>query len=161
MAEGSNPKKPWLAMLVLTLWTASSCTQEPTLPHVLTDAERPTAEEIARAPGVEICELNARPANYLDELVRVHARLPSGTVFVKCEGWDLHFSFDEARMKRLSSGATLRTFYQLFSEDERRRNIVFDVVFLGRFTKREDGPNDRQLIVYSIERATLLDSGQR
>src|SRR4249920_3672764 len=117
MAEVSSSQKRRLAALGFTLWAAASCSQEPTLPHVLSDAERPTAVEIARAPEVEICELNTRP-DYLDELLRVHTRLSFAAIFVKCEGWNLHFSFDEARMKRLSSSASVRAFYEFFGPHE-------------------------------------------
>lgn len=155
---------PLVAVFGLALLALVACSQEPTLPPVLSDAERPTALEIERAPEVEACELNTRP-DYLDELVRVRTRLSFAAIFLRCEGWDLSFSFDEARMKRLSSSASVRAFYEFFGpHEEPFRRVDFDVVLLGRFTKRSwpyggppDSPDDRQLTVYSIESVTPLE----
>jgi hypothetical protein len=166
MAEVSTSRQRRLSVAAfgLAVMALVACSQEPTLPPVLSDAERPTAVEIERAPAVEICELNTRP-DFLDELVRVHARLPFGAIVATCDGWVLHFSFDEARMKRLSSSEILRTRYEFFGpHEEPFHRGDFDVVLMGRFTKREwsyeappNGPPDRQLIVYSIEALTPVE----
>ena len=81
MKEVSTFLRPWLwvALLGVAVSAAVSCSQEPTLPPVLSDDERPTPLEIARAPEVGVCELNARTMDYVDELVRLRA--PWGLAF--------------------------------------------------------------------------------
>ena len=160
-----------LAMLALV-----ACSEEPTLPPVLSDAERPTVLEITRAPEVGLCDLNARATDYVDELVRVHATLFSGFEIgglhdPKCEGVLLGIEFDDSRMKRLSSSATLRTLEQArregASRDKPIRSLgdldVLDVVFVGRFKQTQGPPPSephRWLIVYALERVMPLESGR-
>jgi len=176
MAEVSTFLRRWV-------WAASlgflgsavvSCSQEPTLPRVLSDAERPTPLEIARAPEVGVCELNARTMDYVDELVRVRGRwvLAFGVNRLEapgCEG--LNIAFDEARMKRLSSSKALLSLDEwidprLEGTPVYYRRRSFDVVFVGRFRQTRAWPDPpsptsgRRLLLYSVESVTPLASRQ-
>lgn len=174
MAEVSTSWQRWLSLAAfgLGVLALAACSQEPTLPPVLSNAERPTAVEISTAPEVGFCVLNAQATDYLDRLVRVHATLLSGfeldaLVDPKCRDTLrplLNVHFDESRMKRLTSPATLRSF------DQRPRGngldawnpskeaaSRFDVVLVGRL---EATPTARWFTVFSVESVTPLEGAR-
>jgi hypothetical protein len=157
----------------LTISFLASCgLQEPQLPRVLSTSERPTSIEIARAPQIEMCRLDAQARDHDGELVRVHTRYLQGfeasiLIDLGCERAQVWVRLDRPRMQRLSPNAALGSFDELLAQAQNLPRGVsgvanLDVIFVGRL----DGPTPEragyghlgarkmQLTVYSVESAT-------
>ena len=163
-----------IAGLVAFVCGGCSAPPEPVpVPQVVSESEKPTLAELARAQTVSLCEFSALNGPHNGELVRVKGHYlqafeASLLLDSVCDSERTWVSFsDNQRLARLSRSEALEAFNSILQEDRRLLppgadgQSDLEVVFVGRLAGPTPsrhrfghmGTAGSELIVHAIEHA--------